>query len=132
MKISVIILLILMPMVAVAQNYQNMSEEDMQKMMQQMQKVQACMEKIDQAKLNALDKQSSQMRAKVESLCAKGRRDEAQRTAISFGEEMAKEPTMKSMMKCSEMMSSEMMEGMKPQIPTLDLEQDFTSHHVCD
>ncbi len=132
MKLSVIILLILMPMVAVAQNYQNMSEEDMQKMMQQMQKAQSCMEKIDQAKLDALDKRSSQMLAKVESLCAKGKRDEAQKTAISFVKEMAKDPTIKSMKKCSEMMSGEMMQGMMPQIPTMDLEQDSTSQHVCD
>ena len=44
MKISAIILLLLMPMITVAQNYQNMSEEDMQKMMQQAQKMQSCMQ----------------------------------------------------------------------------------------
>jgi len=132
MKMSAIILLILIKMVKVDQNYQNMSEEDMQKMMQQMQKAQSCMEKIDQAKLDALDKRSSQMRVKVESLCAKGKRDEAQKTAISFGKEMAKDPTMKSMIRCSEMMSGEMMEGMMPQIPSMDMEQDLKSRHVCD
>ena len=132
MKIAVIILLMLMPMVSVAQNYQNMSEEDMQKMMKQMQKMQSCMENIDQAKLKALDRRSSQMRTKVESLCAKGKRNEAQKTAISFGKEMAKDPTMKSIKKCSEMMSAEMMEGMMPKIPMMDLDKDLTSRHVCD
>ena len=130
MKISVIILLLLAPMVAVAQNNQNMSQEDMQKMMQQMQKMQSCMENIDQAKLDALDQRSSQMRTKVESLCAKGKRDEAQKTAISYGKEMAKDPTIQSMKKCTEMVSSEMMKGMMPKIPMMDLEKDLSDRHV--
>ena len=132
MKMSAIILLLLMPMVTVAQNYQNMSEEDMQKMMQQMQKMQSCMENIDEAKLKALDQQSSQIRTKVESLCASGKRDEAQEKAISFGKKMAKDPTMQSIKKCSEMISGEMMEGMMPKIPTMDLDKDLASRHVCD
>lgn len=104
----------------------------MQKMMQQMQKMQSCMQNIDQAKLNAIDQQSSQIRAKVESLCAKGKRDEAQETAMSFGKEMAKDPTMQEMRKCSEMMSGEMMQGMMPKTPLMDLDNDLTSRHVCD
>jgi hypothetical protein len=132
MKISAMILLLLVPMVTIAQNNQNMSEEDMQKMMQQMQKMQSCLENIDQAKLNALDQRSSQMRTKVESLCAEGKRDEAQETATSFAKEIAKDPTMQSARKCTEMMNSEMMKGMMPKIPMMDLEKDLSSRHVCD
>ena len=133
MKISAIILLLFMPMVAVAQTSQNMSQEDMQKMMQQMQKMQSCLEQIDQAKLvDALDQRSSKMRTEVESLCAKGKRDEAQQAAISFGKEMAKDPTMQSARKCTEMVSSEMMQGMMPKFPMMDLEKDLSSRHVCD
>jgi hypothetical protein len=119
-------------MVAVAQNNQNMSEEDMQKMMQQLQQMQSCLENIDQAELNALDQRSSQMRAKVESLCAKGKRDEAQEAAISFGKEVAQNPTIQSAKKCTEMVSSEMMRGMMPKMPFMDLDKDLTSNHVCD
>jgi hypothetical protein len=132
MKISAIILLLLMPMVTVAQNYQNMSEEDMQKMMQQAQKMQSCMQNIDQAKLKAIDQRSSQILAKIDSLCASGKRDEAQQTAISYGKEMAKDPTMQAMRKCSEMMSGEMMQGMMPKTPLMDLDKDLSSRHVCD
>ena len=132
MKISAIILLLLMPMVTVAQNSQNMSEEDMQKMMQQAQKMQSCMQNIDQAKLEAIDKRSSEILANIDSLCASGKRDEAQQTAISYGKEMAKDPTMQAMKKCGEMMSSEMMEGMMPKTPLMDLDKDLSSHHVCD
>ena len=132
MKTSAIILLLFIPMVAVAQTSQNMSQEDMQKMMQQMQKMQSCLEQIDQAKLDALDQRSSEMQTKVESLCAKGKRDEAQQTAMSFGKEMAKDPTIQSARKCTEMVSSEMMEGMMPKFPMMDLEKDLSSRHVCD
>ena len=132
MKISAIILLLLMPMITVAQNYQNMSEEDMQKMMQQMQKMQSCMQNIDQAKLKAIDQRSSQSLANIDSLCAGGKRDEAQAKAISYGKEMAKDPTMQAMKKCGEMMSSEMMEGMMPKTPLMDLDKDLSSRHVCD
>ena len=132
MKISAIILLLLMPMVTVAQNYQNMSEEDMQKMMQQAQKMQSCMQNIDQAKLEAIDQRSSQILANIDSLCASGKRDEAQQTAISYGKEMAKDPTMQAMRKCSEMMSGEMMQGMMPKTPLMDLDKDLSSRHVCD
>ena len=132
MKISAIIILLLMPMVTVAQNYQNMSEEDMQKMMQQAEKMQSCMQNIDQAKLQAIDQRSSQVLAKIDSLCASGKRDEAQETAISYGKEMAKDPTMQEMRKCGEMMSGEMMQGMMPKIPMMDLEKDLSSRHVCD
>ena len=132
MKITAIILLLLMPMITVAQNYQNMSEEDMQKMMQQAQKMQSCMQNIDQAKLEAIDQRSSQILANIDSLCASGKRDEAQAKAISYGKEMAKDPTMQAMRKCSEMMSGEMMEGMMPKTPLMDLDKDLTSRHVCD
>ena len=132
MKISAIIILLLMPVVTVAQNYQNMSEEDMQKMMQQAEKMQSCMQNIDQAKLQAIDQRSSQVLAKIDSLCASGKRDEAQETAISYGKEMAKDPTMQEMRKCGEMMSGEMMQGMMPKTPLMDLDKDLSSRHVCD
>jgi hypothetical protein len=132
MKILAIILLLLMPMITVAQNYQNMSEEDMQKMMQQAQKMQSCMQNIDQAKLEAIDQRSSQILANIDSLCASGKRDEAQAKAISYGKEMAKDPTMQAMRKCSEMMSGEMMQGMMPKTPLMDLDKDLSSRHVCD
>ena len=132
MKISAIILLVLMPMVTVAQNYQNMSEEDMQKMMQQAQKMQSCMQNIDQAKLKAIDQRSSQILANIDSLCASGKRDEAQAKAISYGKEMAKDPTIQAMRKCGEMMEGEIIQGIMPKTPLMDLDKDLASRHVCD
>ncbi len=126
-QISASILLLLMPMVTVAQNYQGMNEGDKQKMMQQMQKMQSCMQNIDQAKLKVLEQRSYQIEAEVKSLCVSGKRDEAQEKAISFGKEMAKDPTMQAMRKCGEMMKE-----MMPKMPFMDQDKDHSSHHVCD
>ena len=127
MKISAIIILLFMPMLSVAQNYQNMKEEDMQKMMQQMQKMQSCMQNIDQEKMKELEQLSYKAMEEIESLCDSGKRDEAQEKAISFGKDLAKDPTMQAMRKCSEMI-----EGKMPKMPFMDPEKDRTSGHVCD
>jgi len=127
MKILASILLLLMPMVTVAQNYQGMNEGDMQKMMEQMQEMQSCMQNVDQAKLKVLEQRSYEIEAEVKSLCTSGKRDEAQKKAISFGKEVAKDPTMQAMRKCGEMMK-----GMTPNMPFMDQDKDYSSHHVCD
>ncbi len=126
MKISTIVLL-LIPITTFAQNYQGMNEEDMQKMMQPMLMMQSCMEDIDKTDMKALEKRSNQFQAEVKSLCASGKRDEAQAKAISFGKEMMEEPAMQTMRKCGEMM-----EGMMPKTPFMDQHEDDSDQHVCD
>ena len=127
MKISAITLLLLMPMVTFAQDYQNMSEKEMQKMMQQMQKMGSCMQNVDQSKLKILEQRSNQFEAEAKLLCDNGKREEAQAKAISFGKEIAKDPTMQAMSKCSEMM-----EGNMPNMPFMDQNKYHSNHHVCD
>ena len=78
MKKLAITLLCLTPIISFAQNPMGMSEADMQKMMQQMQEAQACMEKIDQAELDVLEKKAEKFEAEMKSLCASGKRDAAQ------------------------------------------------------
>jgi hypothetical protein len=127
MKISASILLLIIPIVSVAQNYQGMSEEDMQNMMQQMQGMQTCMQNVDQERLKELEQRSRQMEATVKSLCASGKRDEAQNTAITMGKEMMEDPSMQEMRKCGEMMK-----GMAPQMSFMDPDKDLSSNHICD
>ena len=134
MKIFVVISLLLLPSAVLAQNnpnYQNMSDQDMQQMMQQAQKMQKCMQNIDQDKLDALDQRSEQMDYEIKTLCAEGKRDEAQAKAVAFGMEMAKDPTMLEMRKCGEMYK-----GMAQKMPFMEQyqtdEKDRSSHHVCD
>lgn len=127
MKISIIFLFLAMPLVSAAQNYQGMNDADMQKMMQQMKKMQSCMKDVDQSELKALEQRSRRMEAEVKSLCAGGKRDQAQNKAISFGKEIVNEPTMKLMRKCGEMMKD-----MMPAMTFPDLDRISAEHHVCD
>ena len=115
------------PTLAFAQNYPGMNQGDMQKMMQQMQKVQQCMEGIDQSQLNDLQKRAEQMKKEIETLCAQGNRSKAQKTALSFSKEIAKDPSMNQMRKCGELA-----QGALPNMPTMYDEKDMANKHVCD
>ena len=127
MKILAVILLLLLPAITAAQDYRNMSEEDMQQHMQQMQEMQSCMQNVDQAKLKVLEQRSHKIETEIKSLCAKEQRDKAEKKAISFGKNMANDPTMQAMRKCSEGM-----EGMMPKMPFMGQDKDSTGQHVCD
>lgn len=124
MKISIIVLLLLIPAASFAQSFQNMSPEEMQQMMQEMQ---ACMENIDQAEMKALEQRANRFEAESKKLCAAGKRDEAQAAAISFGQELASNPTVQDLAKCSEKMS-----GMMPVKPFMEQDKYLTDIHVCD
>jgi predicted transcriptional regulator len=127
MKKIVISLLFLMPITSFAQNPMGMSDADMQNMMQQMQKAQACMEKIDQTELETLEKKANQFEADMKSLCASGKRDEAQQMAMVYMKEVFNNPAVKDAKRCSEMMK-----GVMPNMPFMDQDKDYTNQHVCD
>lgn len=127
MKISIKIFLLLIPIVAAAENTQGMGEQDMQMMMQQMQKMQSCMQGIDQAEMQALEKQSNQFQTEIKTLCGKGKQAEAQKKAISFAKQMLRKKSVKIMMKCTEMMR-----GMMAKMPFPDFNKDYSNENVCD
>ncbi|MEH6543218.1 MAG: hypothetical protein V7721_04690 [Porticoccaceae bacterium] len=124
MKLWISILL-LIPASALAQDFRNMSESDMAAMMQQVQQMQSCMAKVDQDELKALDKRSQQLSGEVKSLCADGSRDQAQEKALSYGKEIARNPAMKTMTECGEILKDVM-----PKLPFADA--DSSGQHVCD
>ncbi|MGD2054032.1 MAG: hypothetical protein PVG45_07980 [Gammaproteobacteria bacterium] len=127
MKVMLTFLCLLMPTLVFAQKYPAMNEADMQQMMQQMGQMQSCMEKVDQAKLQALGERSQQMEAEIKSLCTSGKRDEAQQKAIAFGREIANDAAMKAMMKCTEGMQS-----MMPEMPFKGLDEETADQQICD
>jgi hypothetical protein len=127
MKISAITLLLLIPAVSFAQSYQNMSPEEMQQMQQMMMEMQSCMANIDQAEMKALEQRANQFEVELKQLCAAGKRDEAQATAISFGQEMVSDPTVQDLRKCSEMMS-----GVMPVQPYMEPDKYLSADHICD
>jgi hypothetical protein len=127
-KITIALLLIL-PALAGAQNYQGMSEADMRNMMQQAEKMQACMAGIDQSELEKFEQRAYQLQAKVEGLCASGKRDEARQAGIAFAREMSSNESIKKMQTCSKMMEG-VMPGMPAMLQAPSSEGD--NQHICD
>ena len=135
MKKSAIILLCLMPITSLAQNPMGMSQQDMQKMMQQMQEAQACMEKIDQSELKALEEKSKKFDAEMRSLCASGKRDAAQDKAMDYMREVVNSPVVQEAKRCGEKMKGMMqgmMQGMNQPGSLMTEDKDYTNQHVCD
>jgi hypothetical protein len=132
MKILAIILFLLAPITASAQNQPSMNQGDMQTIMQQMQKMQKCMARIDQDQLNKLQELSEQANKDIEALCADGKRSKAQKKAITFAKEMASSPALKQMQKCGEMMQGTMPGMPMPGMPDTFDQKDYSSSHVCD
>lgn len=129
MKTVLVTLLLSIPVYTFAQNSGTMNQNNMQNMMQVMQQVQECMAGIDEAKLQQLQVRSEKMSKEIESLCSQGMRDKAQKTAISFGKEIASDPTLKQMQKCGEMAQGAL--PMMGSVETFD-EKEYADKHVCD
>ena len=113
-----------------AQMPPGMDQAQMQQMMQQMQSMQTCMQNIDQGEMKAFEQRAREMEAEVKSLCAQGKRDQAQSVAMAFGMEVAKSPSMQAMKKCGEHMK-----GFLPKMPMPtgdESDSESTRHHVCD
>ncbi len=127
MKIIVTILFLMFPVIATAQN-QAMNGGDMGQMMQLIQEMQQCMAKVDQAELEALEKQSEEMGAELEALCNNGKRKKAQKKAVAYGKKLMKNPALVQMKKCGELTK-----GFLPEdAPSFDDDFDFSDRHVCD
>ncbi|MGW8194897.1 MAG: hypothetical protein ACWGOX_11600 [Desulforhopalus sp.] len=127
MKTSLLLFIFLIPTALSAQNNLNMNQADMQNMMQQMQQMQECMASIDQAELDTLQKRSEEFTRRIEALCSQGKRDQAQQEAMSFGQEMAGNPSMKKMQECGKLA-----QGMVPGMPHGFDDTDYSQTHVCD
>lgn len=127
MKITKYLIFLFIPFSIHAQTPPGMNEGNMQNMMQQMQKMQSCMANIDQSQLETLKQRSTQANNEINSLCANGKRDEAQEKAMAMSKEMMEDPTLQEMRKCGEMM-----QGMMPQIALMDQDRDLSNQHICD
>jgi len=129
MKKLLAIPVMLLPVTVIAQGYQGMSEADMQRMMQGMQESQACMQGIDQARLDAFSQRAEQVKSEIKALCARGERDAAEQKGLAFAREVNTDPDIQKMRKCGEQMS-----GMMPSMPFMAQSgsTDASGKHVCD
>jgi len=110
---------------AAAQN--TLNGQDMNKIMEQAQKAQACMQSIDQSKLEEIKQGSEKMETEIRALCDSGKRDEAQDKAIDYSQKMMKSEAILKMRECTELMR-----GMLPEMPFDNFEEKMASSNVCD
>lgn len=132
MKKLCVALLLLIPVFAYAEkpavtDNGNMSEQNVQIMAEKMQEMQKCIESINKKELAEIEKRSIAFEKMIRSLCAKGKRDQAQKEALSFGKKMSKHPAMQSMNKCAESMGKAMQDMPRP-----GQDVDFSNTHACD
>jgi hypothetical protein len=121
--------MLLLSMTAFAQDRYGMNDSATQKMMEEMQKFQDCMANIDQSQFGEIEQRQQQFEAEVRPLCTSGRRDEAQKRAISFGREMTGHPAIREISKCGKLVNSDMGKEM---LPDMDFNFEGSNTHVCD
>ena len=130
MKNTVFLLVFLLRLTSFAQGFQGMDEAEMQKMLKDMEKnLGSCMEDVDEDKMKEFEKRSQEFEKEVKALCADGKRDEAEKKAAAYGKEIADDPTMKQIQKCSKMMDSMLS---KMDFNLKDVDVDTADRHVCD
>lgn len=129
MKIKVIALSLLLPAIAIAQEMPSMNQADIENMMNNLQGMETCMQSIDKNKLDELKRGAERVESEVDALCRAGKRSQAQAMAVSYGKEMANDPTMQAMMKCIEPMK-----GMMKSVPMMPFDEvmENSDAHVCD
>ncbi len=125
MKSIVVVLCLLFPVIATAQN-QGFNMGNMQQMMQLMQQ---CMAKIDQTELETLQQQSEKMSKELDTLCKKGERNKAQKKALAYGKKMMQNPALVQVKKCGEITKGILPENSNP---AFDNTFDFSDGNVCD
>ncbi|MDH3328850.1 MAG: hypothetical protein OEM01_06410, partial [Desulfobulbaceae bacterium] len=65
MKALIGIFFLLLPVIALAQDPQNLGEVDIQKMMQQAQEIQACMQNVDQAEMQKFQQRAMEVNSEI-------------------------------------------------------------------
>lgn len=100
---------------------------DLQAIMQQAQQAQQCMQNIDESAFDRIEQQGNKIEAEVKAMCANGKRDQAQQTAIDYSRKMMASDEMVQVRKCGDMLR-----GMMPTMPYDNFEEEFKNKHVCD
>ena len=106
-----------------------MSNEQMQ---QKMQQVQECFANIDQSQFQALEAKGREMESEIKKLCDAGKRDEAMKVGMEYGQEFSSSSEMKEIRKCSELMQGMMANMPTPYMPPEIDEDSEDGGHICD
>lgn len=124
--------LLLTPLTGLSQAPGGMSESQMQEMMQGMAQMAACMQDIDQDRLDALAEEGKAVEQELKQLCSAGERDEAQAKAMEYGKKFMNSPEMNQLRQCGEM-ARQMLSTIPDYSVYTDPEsEEFENRHVCD
>jgi len=102
-----------------------MSEADMQRMMKQAEAAQACYEKLDESKLNAMQAKGKKMKQEIDALCKAGKEQAANKKALTYSMQIRNDPQFKLIQACGKKMR-----GIMPQ-PYLPVKKNDKKASVC-
>jgi hypothetical protein len=127
LKLTLVVIPFSFSMSISAQPYPDADMEgqpEMNQMMAVMQKMQNCILKINKKDRQMVEKKSRTFSAEIQSLCAKGKRAEAEKKSQQFGKKMMNDPVIKEINKCSKMMTSMIPESAVEDIHACEATQD--------
>jgi hypothetical protein len=128
MKLFIVCIALLLPLVGSAQNFGNIDPATAAILIQQVEKAKVCMDKADQAELEALKVEAEAKRDEVLAMCDAGKRDAAQAETIAYAEQSMKKPIVKEFQACMGVAGVTI-----PMLAMMQLQNpETTGTHVCD
>jgi hypothetical protein len=95
--------------------------------LQQLAAMASCMQDIDQKRLQEYQQENLALAAKLQDLCANGKRDQAQQMVLDYHKKLDKDPLLKAIDACMNMVENDAAEGTENEAS--DPEGD---RHICD
>ncbi len=95
--------------------------------LQQLAAMASCMENIDQSRLQEYQQQSLALAAKLQALCASGKRDQAQQTVLEYHDKLENDPVLKAINTCMDMVENDSADGTDG-----DTSEPAGDAHICD
>jgi hypothetical protein len=128
MKLFIVCIALLLPLVGSAQNFGNIDPATAAILIQQVEKAKVCMDKADQAELEALKVEAEAKRDEVLAMCDAGKRDAAQAETIAYAEQSMQKPIVKEFQACMGIAGVTI-----PMLAMMQLQNpETTGTHVCD
>jgi hypothetical protein len=133
---NLLLSLCFIPTLALAENPQSMSQEQMnqmmggqgmQQMMMKMQQLESCMKKIDESLLDKLAERGEKLEQSVTKLCKTGKKSQAQKEFVSFANELNNSKELKQMRICVNKIDLPMIKKQMDDKFNID-----TSQNICE
>lgn len=105
---------------------QTLDAEQMSALLGQAQQLQGCVAELDQTALESIQNEGQAVKQEVDTLCAQGKRDDAQARALAFGQTVEASAEMQQFLACAEGLNS-MLPALLPSVAEL-----ASQGHICD